>query len=82
MEKPRPMIVDSDTGFPAAERLRERLVALADKIDETGDPSSLPDIQLPVDVFLTGMNKRKNAPRVTFKPKVKGSQLWTLSLEA
>ncbi len=75
------MIVNSDGCFAAAERVREKLKALADKIDESGDPSSSPDTQLPVDVFLAGMNNRKNAPRVSFEPRKLSNQLWTQNLE-
>lgn len=82
MEKQSQMAVSSNECLAAAERVSKRLKALATKIDETEDPSSLPDVQLPVDVFLAGMNKRKNAPRVIFKPRMLGNQLWTLSLEA
>ena len=66
----------------AAEQVQRKLIVLARKIDRNNDPSVRPNNPLPVDVFLSDMVKRKNAPRIKFRPRRLKGETWTESTTA
>lgn len=74
--------VDGDACLVAAERVRSHLLVLAGKIEREHDPWVDPDNPLPVDTFLSRMVRRTQAPKLTFKPRRLGRQIWTESLTA
>jgi hypothetical protein len=73
---------NGDACLAAANKVHAFLKALADEIDRSGDPSIGPGTPLPVDVFLSEMVKRRNAPRIIFEPKRLKDQVWTESVTA
>lgn len=82
MYEPCQSAIVSDACLIAANHLRCKLNEIAKQIECADDPSIRLLQALPVDVFLTEMQSRKRAPRIAFRPKRLGHQLWTESLTA
>ena len=82
MYEPCQSAIVSDACLIAANHLRCKLNEIAKQIECANDPSIRLLQALPVDVFLTEMQSRKRAPRIAFRPKRLGNQLWTESLTA
>lgn len=74
--------VECDACLVAAEHLRSHLLALIGKIEREHAPSISPDNPLPVVTFLSDLDRRTQAPKLTFKPRRRGRQIWTESLTA
>ena len=72
----------ADRCLTAAEVVQRKLMSVAREVMRTGDPSVGPRNPLPVDDFLSGMVKRKNAPRLVFDPRRLKDHLWTESRTA
>jgi len=71
-----------DPCLAASHRLHKALKRLVCEIEASGDSSIAPSQPLPVDKFLAGMVKRRNAPRVVYKPRRLKDKIWTESTTA